>query len=160
MIRPEVKKYVGTRLYNIYNNMIQRCYNKNSSNYERYGGRGICVCDEWKGKRSNINFFEWAISSGYSDNLTLDRIDNNKGYSPDNCRWVSVKEQGKNKRNNVLLTCNGKTMILNDWSCETGIDSRVLRARMKRGWSDYDVITTPLRKRRNKETTKGEKHGK
>ena len=144
MNRPEVSQYVGTRLYNIYNNMILRCQNPNAVNYERYGGRGITVCEEWEGKRNNINFFTWAMENGYNDTLTLDRIDNEKGYSPENCRWVPVKVQNRNKRNNVFLTCDGRTQILEDWAKETGIDSRLLRSRMKRGWSDEEVIKTPI----------------
>lgn len=147
MYRPEVSKYVGTRLYNIYNNMILRCTNPNATNYERYGGRGITVCKEWSGKRANINFFRWAEQTGYTDELTLDRIDNSKGYSPENCRWVLPKIQNRNKRNNVYLTLDGKTQILEDWAKELKIDSRVLRSRMKRGWSDYEVLKTPLHKK-------------
>ena len=85
-----------TRLYRIWVDMHNRCYQKSYHAYNHYGGRGITICDEWL--HDFQTFFNWAIENGYKDNLSIDRIDNEKGYSPDNCRWVTMEEQNKNKR--------------------------------------------------------------
>ena len=103
-----------TRLYCAWQNMKARCYRKSTREYNNYGGRGITVCDEWI--HSYENFKGWSIQNGYSDKLTLDRIDVNKGYSPDNCRWITNKEQQNNKRDNVIYTFNGETLTLAQWS--------------------------------------------
>lgn len=92
----------------VYFGMRQRCYNPNNAEYERYGGRGISICADWN--TDGNSFYQWAIMNGYQKGLTIDRIDNNKGYSPDNCRWVTRAEQNRNtSRNNKVLDANGKT---------------------------------------------------
>lgn len=88
---------IPRRLRSIYTGIKSRCYNKNHMTYKSYGGRGILMCDEWL--NDNKVFFKWALYNGYKDNLSIDRIDNDKGYSPDNCRWISLSEQQKNRRN-------------------------------------------------------------
>lgn len=98
-----------SKLYYAYKNMLNRCYRKNDDSYYLYGQRGITVCDEWTGENGFLNFSDWSIKNGYSEGLTIDRIDNLKGYSPDNCRWVDVFVQANNKRNNRYLTINGIT---------------------------------------------------
>lgn len=118
---------MNSRLNRIYHTMINRCYNPKSSAYYKYGAKGIVVCEEWlnneivKGIRPVskgwFNFKEWALSNGYNDTLTIDRIDNSRGYSPDNCRWVSYKKQNNNRACNLLITFCGETRTLAEW-CE------------------------------------------
>lgn len=100
----------NSRLYSIYYNMMSRCTNKNSSHFSDYGGRGIKICNEWKD--NFLNFYNWAISHGYSDNLSIDRIDVNGNYEPSNCRWATNEIQCNNKRDNIFLTYNGETKTL------------------------------------------------
>lgn len=95
--------------------MKQRCYNENNTRYKHYGGRGIAVCDEW---RNNFQaFYDWSMANGYKDTLTIDRIDVNGNYEPNNCRWITNKEQQRNRRDNKLYTINNVTKCLSEW-CE------------------------------------------
>lgn len=102
------------KLYNVWITMIHRCEDAKREKYKDYGGRGITVCKEWK---DPVKFATWAFSNGYSDGLQIDRINNNGGYCPDNCRWVTPKENSRNRRNTVLLSVNGKTRSVAEW-CE------------------------------------------
>lgn len=109
----------GTHLYAAWSSMKARCYNSNSHNYARYGARGIEVCDEWK--NSFEEFGKWALAHGYQDGLSIDRIDNDGNYCPDNCRWVDTKAQNNNRGVSLMFTYNGKTQNLSLWCEELGI---------------------------------------
>ena len=134
----------NTKLYHKWIDIKNRCYNKNDTSYKHYGGRGIVVCNEWKNDFQT--FYDWAMANGYSDNLTIDRIDNSLGYSPENCRWATRKEQANNRRSNKLLKYNGKTQNLTQWANELCINYDVLRNRLKRGWSIEKTLSLPNKK--------------
>lgn len=132
-----------TRLYNIWKSMRQRCSNRNASNYKNYGARGIRVCDEWN---DFAVFSAWAMSSGYNDSLTIDRIDNNGDYSPTNCRWATYTEQARNKRNTVLYEYNGEARTLMEWEEIFGIPWGTMWARIHvYGWSIEEALRSPKR---------------
>lgn len=114
-----------------YNGMKQRCYNVKNSEYKNYGARGIEICEEWLSNPDS--FYEWAISSGYRNGLTIDRIDVNRGYEPRNCRWVTMAEQQSNKRSNVIVDCNGEKVTLAEASRRIGINESTMWMRLKRG---------------------------
>lgn len=128
----------NSRLYRIWTNIKTRCYNAKDPHYSRWGGRGIVMCDEWKDDFKS--FYDWAMSNGYSDDLTIDRIDNDGNYEPSNCRWVTAKEQSKNKRNVRFITYNGKTQTIPEWTKELGLGKETIRERLKRGWSDEEAL--------------------
>lgn len=119
-----------TRLYRIWCSMKRRCDCKTDKVYPKYGGRGITYCKEWS---TYPPFKEWAINNGYSEGLTIDRIDNNGNYCPENCRWVDHKTQNRNYSKNVNITYNGETHCLSDWADIIGIDRSTLGARVRRG---------------------------
>lgn len=127
----------NTKLYHVYCGMKRRCYNLNDRSYHNYGGRGITICDEWE---SFENFQKWALENGYSESLWIDRIDNDKGYSPDNCRWTTPKEQQNNKRTCIFITINGVTKSLTMWAEEAGIKPSTLQRRIKLGWKEEDLF--------------------
>jgi len=132
-----------TRIYSIYKGMKDRCRYKTNDNYERYGGRGIRVCEEWLA--DYMNFYNWAINNGYKEGLTLDRIDPNKNYEPDNCRWATYKEQANNTRRNNYITYNNKTHTLTEWSEILGIKRSTLSNRIvTKKWDIKKALTTPL----------------
>lgn len=131
----------GTRVWNIYYQMKQRCYNTNHTEYHNYGGRGITICDEWLDENDGAKrFFEWASANGYKDNLTIDRVDNNRGYSPDNCRWVTRYEQSRNRRTNVIVEYKGQQMILKDFSKLTGVNRNTASKMLKQGKSVDEIV--------------------
>lgn len=123
----------GTRIHGVYTNMKTRCYNPKYYLFKRYGGRGITVCDEWLGPDGLSNFVSWALKNGYSENLSLDRIDNDKGYSPDNCRWVTMKQQQNNRSNNRIITVNGVKKTMAEWADATEASYATLQWHVKAG---------------------------
>jgi hypothetical protein len=108
--------------------MRRRCVDAKQPNFSHYGGKGITVCEEWL--HNYKAFYDWSISNGYTDELTIDRIDNNKGYSPENCRWADMKTQQNNRSYNKLLTYNGKTQNVKEWAEELGINYKTLWNRL------------------------------
>ena len=131
---------VNTHLWMSWYGMRVRCYEPKTNGYENYGGRGITVCDEWK--NSFENFRDWALSHGYKDGLTIDRIDVNGNYEPSNCRWATNKEQSNNKRNNHVLELSGEKHTISEWSEITGINKNTIHSRVvKYGWSVERALT-------------------
>ena len=139
------KKHNGsrTRLYQIWRDMKKRCYNSNDKEFHNYGGRGISICEQWR--NSYAYFMEWALKNGYTDDLTIERIDVNQNYCPENCIWASQKVQQNNKRTNHLLTYNNETHTIAEWSDITGLNFAVIYARIKYGWSVEQTLTTPIK---------------
>lgn len=135
-----------SRLNRIYRGLKTRCNNLHNHAYSYYGARGITICSEWADS-SRVNtgkalvtqgwlaFKKWAEENGYTPDLTLDRIDNSKGYSPDNCRWVTRKVQANNRSSNHLISYKGKTQSIATWGRELGIDEKLISCRLLRGWS-------------------------
>lgn len=128
----------NTRLYTTYQGMKARCYRKSHKHYKDYGGRGITICDAWL--NDFMSFYNWAIDNGYREGLTIDRIDNNKGYSPDNCRFITHQEQQNNRRNNVYITYNSETKSINDWATELNVNVMTLYTRRFKNWSVHDIL--------------------
>ena len=120
-----------TRLYTIWQCMKNRCYLKTHKRYKNYGGRGIMVCKEWL--NDFVAFRDWALSHGYSDKLTIERAKVNEDYKPSNCKWVTNKEQQKNKTDNVFIEYNGRRMIISDWAKELKMSPATLGYRLRKG---------------------------
>lgn len=135
-----------TRLHRIWHSMYCRCYYKTTNQYKNYGGKGIKVCEEWKHIEGFINFYNWAINNGYSEELTLDRIDNSKDYCPENCRWSTPKYQSNHKTNNIIYTINGKTQTAKQWCEEYGVSQTTFNDRLNRGWDLEKAISKPVTK--------------
>lgn len=140
------------RLYPVWQNIVSRCYKESQKCYKYYGGRGIKVCDEWKD--NFVAFYNWAIANGYDEKAeygkcTIDRIDVNGDYEPQNCRWLTVKEQANNRRSNRLITINGETKTLQQWSDLYCIEHKTIAGRYKRGKRGEDLIAPPKTKNRS-----------
>lgn len=142
------------RLFGIWTGMKTRCYNSHICNYKDYGGRGITVCEDWR--NDYAAFRDWAMANGYDENAlygecTIDRIDNDKGYSPDNCRWVSMKEQSVNKRTAVIVEIDGEIKPLKEWCSIFKISYSCVMHRIHNlNWSIEKAIKTPYLRNRKR----------
>lgn len=143
----EAKKHgmSNSRLFNIWKDMRARCYNPNDISYKRYGAKGITVCDEWL---DSANFIKWALNNGYSDELSIDRIDNSKGYCPDNCRWATRIEQCNNRTNNRIVTYKGENFTLAELARKLNLHPYTLLGRIKRGWDENRLAEKPDKTKR------------
>lgn len=140
-LKAEQRVHGACRLAHIWNNMKARCNNPKSTSYKNYGLRGISVCDEWE---NDYNAFEqWALNNGYSKELTLDRIDPDGNYCPNNCRWVTPKQQANNRRNTIYITHRNETHTITEWSKITGINIGTLYNRYYDGWSEEKILSLP-----------------
>lgn len=138
------------RVYRIWQTMKTRCGNSNNKDYALYGAEGKVVCEEWCDKENgSSNFIKWALSNGYKENLELERIDNTRGYSPNNCRWATRKEQMNNTRRNCYITYNGERYTLQELADNYKINRSTLKYRLNKGWSIEKALTTPTKIRRD-----------
>ena len=131
-----------TRLYEIWYGIKRRCEDQNREAYKDYGGRGIIVCPEWRD--SFEAFRDWALANGYQEGLTIDRINVNGGYEPENCRWITMEQQQRNRTNSRFLTFNGETHTLAEWAEITGIRWGTIKARLNSGWTTERTLTEPV----------------
>ena len=138
-----------TLLYGVWVALKRRCYLATTIDYKNYGGRGIRVVQE--GKEHFEPFRDWALTNGYAHGLEIDRIDNYGNYCPENCRWVTKQVNSLNRRNNVLITANGVTKTMSEWSRELGIDRRTIQSRISYGWSGEKLLL-PSKKGNNQYT--------
>lgn len=133
-----------TRMYRIWTNMIQRCHNPNYTYYERYGARGVTVCDRW---RENFEAFFEDMGEPPTEKHTLDRKNNDLGYSLNNCRWATRKQQQRNMSSNRMIEHKGESLCLQEWSDRYCLTASVLSYRLKKGWSMEQSLTTPIKSR-------------
>ncbi len=140
------------KLYRVYNGIKTRCYNKNQESYKDYGGRGILMCDEWL--NDFVNFYNWSIANGYKNGLSIERIDNEKGYSPDNCKWATTKEQSNNRRSTTrfktMITAWGETKSSHEWSSDPRcvVNISAVYYRIGRGDTPEKAMSTPSQRTR------------
>ena len=146
----------GSPTYQSWRAMLDRCRQPSHPHYNRYGGRGIQVCDRWHGPEGFANFLR---DMGERPNdCSIDRIDNDKNYEPSNCRWAGQKTQHRNKVSNVNLTLNGRTQCLRAWAEELGIGATTLSARKAKGWTDEEILTRSVGRWLEKKATPATKH--
>lgn len=121
------------RLYRIWIDLRQRCSNPNNKRYQKYGGRGITYCESWT---SWLVFATWSLSNGYDDSLTIDRIDNNSGYFPENCRWATAKQQANNRSTNRYVTIDEVTKSVSEWAEHFNLNISTVFTRIQKGWAE------------------------
>jgi hypothetical protein len=141
-----------SRIYNTWSNMKARCNNPKLKYYENYGGRGIIVFEEWQ--NSFEMFFKWAMANGYSDSLTIDRIDNNGNYCPENCHWIPKNDQANNRRTNRIITYKGVSKTVAEWSKSTGLSQGLIIGRLNRGWIPEKIFFQSIRKHKKYKSRK------
>ena len=132
-----------TKLYKVWSTMIQRCENSNVQEYKNYGQLGISVCSEWHDFET---FEKWSMLNGYTEGLTIDRINNQGNYNPRNCRWVSYTVQANNKQSNHLVTIGDETKTISEWCRVYHINDSTVRSRLSYGWDEVEAITTKVKK--------------
>lgn len=135
--------HCNERIYNIYEKMKSRCYTEQCKEYNNYGKRGIIMCDEWLGENGFKHFYDWAMSNGYQDNLSIDRINVNGNYEPNNCRWANNKTQSNNKRNNHYVEYQGVAHTIAEWAEIYNMPYDRLHMRIKHGWEIEKALLTP-----------------
>lgn len=134
-----------SREYAAYRNMMARCYNPKNARFPTYGARGISVCERWRG---NFLLFLEDLGRCPGAGFSLERIDNQLGYEPGNCRWATRQDQANNRRSSKLYDIGGVTKTQAQWASEYGISQSLLHSRLKRGWKILDALTIPVRKGR------------
>lgn len=128
----------GTKPYKLWGCIKARCYNPNNPSYRNYGARGISMCEEWRNDFKM--FYDWVIANGYGDGLQIDRIDKNGNYEPNNCRFITCKENQRNRRDNILITIGDETKTVSAWAEESGINYHTMLHRVKCGWGEERLL--------------------
>lgn len=145
------------RLMKVFIHMKERCYNESDKRYKDWGGRGIKICQEWLNNPDS--FIQWAIENGYGEGLTIDRVDNNGDYSPENCRWVTIAENNQNRRSTRYYTIDGETKNLTQWCKIYSADWSMVNKRLSMGWDIKTALITP-KKTRDVSSLIGQKFGR
>lgn len=140
----------GKRIYWTWHSMKSRVLDKNQKHYKHYGGRGIKICNEWL--KFEL-FYEWAINNGYKDDLTIERVDNDGDYEPSNCTFIPLKDQNKNKRNNVFFEFKGERLCISDWAERLNLSHTAMSGRFK-NWDLEKALTTPKKRKHDTSHTR------
>ena len=141
------KRNQSNRLYRIYKAMKTRCYNPNAPEYNIYGGKGIAICDQWL--EDYDAFCEWSLANGYNDSLSIDRIDNNGNYCPENCRWATAFQQMRNTSRNRFYQIGDEVKTISEWCDIYQINLHTFYGRIREGWTVEDALSIPSKGKRN-----------